>query len=166
MKPKSIEISVNRIIQFRVDGGFTIAAIAGKLHIFGDCLGGTNNGGNPNYKHDCQDCVYLDTEDGHDVYVCWQGGLPTMIGRYGDDGENYITIPVSTVSQISKEDEDICYAAMKAGEKEPPKTDWDKLPKPFRLYRKYDILGILKILRAIYEEKCAKYGLGEEEHET
>ena len=51
------------------------------------------------YKHDCDECIYLYTTDKddydtgsiYDVYFCEQGGIPTVIARYGNDGSEYMS---------------------------------------------------------------------------
>ncbi len=43
----------------------------------------------PKFVHDCDKCISLDHYDGHDLYYCEQGGRPTLIARYGDDGPEY-----------------------------------------------------------------------------
>lgn len=55
-----------------------------------------NNQGNKNkfHNHDCECCHYLGSEstakDNMDYYVCEQGGaIPTVIARFGDDGDYY-----------------------------------------------------------------------------
>lgn len=46
----------------------------------------------PRYLHDCETCTFLGGflfEDHHyDLYYCPQGGVPTVIGRFGN-GELY-----------------------------------------------------------------------------
>ena len=43
----------------------------------------------PNYKHDCEKCIYLGVFNGDDLYYCSgsRGNIPTVISRYGEDGE-------------------------------------------------------------------------------
>ncbi len=41
------------------------------------------------FQHDCEKCIYLGEWQGHDLYWCAQGGRPTVIARWGDDGPNY-----------------------------------------------------------------------------
>ncbi len=40
------------------------------------------------YEHDCDHCKPLGMFRDFDLYYCPQGGLPTVIARYGEDG-NY-----------------------------------------------------------------------------
>jgi len=39
----------------------------------------------PIHVHDCDECVYLGSEDGCDLYYCDRE--PTLIARYGIDGD-------------------------------------------------------------------------------
>lgn len=48
----------------------------------------------PNFKHDCERCVFLgNTEEGFDLYYCQQkfgeSFLPTIICRYSNKEEDY-----------------------------------------------------------------------------
>ena len=57
----------------------------------------------PIYIHDCTNCTFLggDTDangDTVDMYFCPQGGLPTIIMRYSDDGSDYASAPVSVIN--------------------------------------------------------------------
>jgi hypothetical protein len=47
----------------------------------------------PRFAHDCPHCSFVGRtrfrgRDG-DVYVCPQAGLPTVVFRFGDEGEEY-----------------------------------------------------------------------------
>ena len=48
-----------------------------------------NNTDNIRYTHDCDCCVYLGNHDHYDLYFC--GSEPTVIARYGNDGQEYIS---------------------------------------------------------------------------
>lgn len=42
------------------------------------------------YKHDCDCCNFLGHYEEHDLYYCSQdGGIPTVIARWGNDGHDY-----------------------------------------------------------------------------
>jgi len=54
------------------------------------------------WDHDCESCrligmLSLPAQDGSstldlfDIYVCPQGGHPTIVARYGDEGPEYIS---------------------------------------------------------------------------
>ncbi len=43
------------------------------------------------YQHDCDKCTPLGEYEEYDLYHCEQGGLPTVVARYGDDGPDYIS---------------------------------------------------------------------------
>lgn len=45
----------------------------------------------PTYIHDCRCCTYLGKHNGMDLYYCPQGGFPTVIARYGNDGPDYLS---------------------------------------------------------------------------
>lgn len=62
----------------------------------------------PLYRHDCPNCVYLGRWTANpacDLYVCWQGGKPTSIYRYGDEGEAYGSWPMSPDTMLSQSSE-------------------------------------------------------------
>ena len=42
----------------------------------------------PIYPHDCDDCIPLGAFNNQDLYYCDQLGMPTVISRFGIDG-NY-----------------------------------------------------------------------------
>jgi hypothetical protein len=41
----------------------------------------------PRHEHDCDCCTYLGHFEKYDLYHCAHGGNPTVIARYGDDGD-------------------------------------------------------------------------------
>ncbi len=41
------------------------------------------------YKHDCEQCIYLGEFSEQDLYFCEQGGIPTVIARWSDEGGDY-----------------------------------------------------------------------------
>lgn len=43
----------------------------------------------PIFTHDCDDCEFLGTSQGKDMYICPEMG--TKIVRYGDAGPNYVS---------------------------------------------------------------------------
>jgi hypothetical protein len=47
----------------------------------------------PRYPHDCTSCRYLGHVLAFDLYVCPQGGLPTVVARYGAEGPAYASGP-------------------------------------------------------------------------
>jgi len=64
------------------------------------------NDGKPNFKHDCDRCVFLGevVAGGKlaDLYFCGQsGGLPTVIARYSDEGSDYASgLPAADINQV------------------------------------------------------------------
>lgn len=56
------------------------------------------------YTHDCESCTFLgrdiDTSSNTqvDMYFCPQGGLPTIVMRYGNEGVEYTSAPVSVIN--------------------------------------------------------------------
>ena len=60
---------------------------------------------NPQFIHDCESCTFLgtdidsDTNKTVDMYFCSQNGIPTIIMRYGDNGEDYISAPISVINE-------------------------------------------------------------------
>ena len=45
----------------------------------------------PKFTHDSDCCTFLGTLDGIDMYFCGQNVIPTVIARYGDDGDEYMS---------------------------------------------------------------------------
>ena len=43
----------------------------------------------PAFEHDCDECVFLGRYEDHDLYLCPQGGMPTVVARWGNDGPEY-----------------------------------------------------------------------------
>jgi hypothetical protein len=41
------------------------------------------------YQHDCEQCVPLGEYNEFDLYFCPQGGMPTVVARYGNAGKDY-----------------------------------------------------------------------------
>jgi hypothetical protein len=44
----------------------------------------------PQHQHDCDCCTFLGNAGTADLYFCPQGGIPTVIARYGEAG-NYVS---------------------------------------------------------------------------
>lgn len=40
-------------------------------------------GDGPRYRNDCEQCVWLGRHSYFDLYFCPQGGMPTVIARFG-----------------------------------------------------------------------------------
>lgn len=48
----------------------------------------------PAFQHDCTNCTYLGQFREYDLYHCTQGGvMPTLIGRWGNEGAEYTSGP-------------------------------------------------------------------------
>lgn len=45
----------------------------------------------PRYDHDCVQCVFIGHVREYDVYLCPQAGYPTILGRYGDEADEYVS---------------------------------------------------------------------------
>lgn len=44
----------------------------------------------PQWEHDCDECVFLGTFDFHDLYYCAKGKLtPAVVARFGDAIPDY-----------------------------------------------------------------------------
>ena len=41
----------------------------------------------PRYQHYCDNCIFLAKFNEYDLYFCPQGGDPTVIARFGTDGD-------------------------------------------------------------------------------
>jgi hypothetical protein len=44
---------------------------------------------NPRYVHDCDRCTFLGRWREYDLYFCPQTGIPTVLARYSDMGQDY-----------------------------------------------------------------------------
>lgn len=58
----------------------------------------------PRYKHDCTKCAFLGQFEKDDLYFCPQGGLPTLIARYGA-GPNYRSMPLAVARLVLRSPE-------------------------------------------------------------
>jgi len=47
------------------------------------------------YQHDCDQCKPLGEHEEYDLYFCEQNGSPTVIARFGLDGDYLSGLPVS-----------------------------------------------------------------------
>lgn len=50
----------------------------------------------PIFKHECDKCIFLGGYTGNngsyaDLYYCLQLGIPTVIARYSDEGDDYVS---------------------------------------------------------------------------
>lgn len=45
----------------------------------------------PRYLHDCEACEFIGAYGPYDIYRCPQGGYPTVICRYGNAGDAYLS---------------------------------------------------------------------------
>ncbi|RYD66033.1 MAG: hypothetical protein EOP83_06050 [Verrucomicrobiaceae bacterium] len=67
----------------------------------------------PAYEHDCEKCVYLGTTEQHKVptdhYWCGDSalGMPTLIRRYGSEGSDYSTVPISMARKMISQGQDM-----------------------------------------------------------
>lgn len=56
------------------------------------------------YKHDCDNCVYLGSLNGADFYYCQRKSFDvSYIARYGDHGSEYISAPGCVMNNFYKE---------------------------------------------------------------
>lgn len=60
------------------------------------------------YTHDCDKCRYLESDyvEGHEMvdwYVCVDHFKASLIGRYGSDGPDYWSMPVSLITHVNAE---------------------------------------------------------------
>jgi len=46
-------------------------------------------GENPQWEHDCAACEFLGRWKEFDLYYCRQRGIPTVIARWSDEGQDY-----------------------------------------------------------------------------
>ena len=56
----------------------------------------------PRYKHDCEDCIFLGHFEEYDLYYCPDDNpvLTTVIARYGDIGDQYMSGLSSSCSPL------------------------------------------------------------------
>lgn len=47
--------------------------------------------GQPQWHHDCQQCAFLGRYGGFDLYHCPQGGRPTVVARFGNHNEEFLS---------------------------------------------------------------------------
>ncbi len=61
------------------------------------------------YNHVCNECVFLGLIDEYDLYYCPQGGVPTVIARFGDADDHYLSglgselYPLIRAEELAKE---------------------------------------------------------------
>jgi len=59
---------------------------------------------NPHFTHDCDSCTFLGRDIDNDnspldMYFCPQGGLPTIIARFGSEGSEYSSATISVINE-------------------------------------------------------------------
>lgn len=58
-----------------------------------------------NYEHDCESCTFLgkdiEADSGTlvDMYFCSQNDLPSIVMRYGDEGSEYMSVPIQIINK-------------------------------------------------------------------
>lgn len=52
----------------------------------------------PLHTHDCSRCTFLGSDGECDFYYCPQGGLPTLIARWGSAGPEYTSCLLTSVT--------------------------------------------------------------------
>lgn len=57
----------------------------------------------PKFQHDCKACYFIRNVNGYDVYTC----NGSIIARYGNDGPDYVSMPVEMFVRMWKENETI-----------------------------------------------------------
>lgn len=63
----------------------------------------------PMFRHDCQRCRYLGSDNQHDHYVCESDSnldMRSLVARYSSDGPDYISAPTSMVRRYKPVDHD------------------------------------------------------------
>lgn len=59
----------------------------------------------PLYKHDCNDCIYLGSDEIRDYYFCKERSLSTegsLIVRLGNSPSDYFSMPVPVLIEARK----------------------------------------------------------------
>lgn len=54
----------------------------------------------PYYTHDCKACQFVGRLDLYDIYICPQGGNPTIVARYANKGPDYLSGQRLTIAGI------------------------------------------------------------------
>ena len=54
----------------------------------------------PQFKHDCENCLFIGIFHDFDVYICLGTEAGSMIARYGDDGPQYASCNVKLIHHI------------------------------------------------------------------
>lgn len=58
----------------------------------------------PRFQHDCAACTFVGFINKYDLYTCKQGHKsPTMIARFGNKREDYVSGPRLTLDDITFE---------------------------------------------------------------
>ena len=58
------------------------------------------------FLHDCNECKLLGHHSNYDIYQCNKGPLETYIARYGSLGQEYCSIPVNNLKDVTKKYEE------------------------------------------------------------
>lgn len=62
------------------------------------------------FVHDCESCDFLGHFFGHDVYLhAYTSREPSIIARFGSDGPEYYSMPISLFSRQLMENQPIVY---------------------------------------------------------
>lgn len=56
----------------------------------------------PRFKHDCDQCEFQGRLGKRDLYTCPQGGVYTLVARYGDGGPEYTSGPIELFHAMAK----------------------------------------------------------------
>jgi len=98
-------ITINPINEETTDVSVPSIAISDEVKaIFTVGADMTNVTNEPKFKRNGADCTFLGHFNNHDLYYSDQAGLPTVIARYGNDGDQYTSgmTFVGTVPELTK----------------------------------------------------------------
>ena len=57
----------------------------------------------PQYKHDCENCLFIGVFNNFDVYICLGTEAGSMIARFGDEGSQYASCNIALLHHILNE---------------------------------------------------------------
>lgn len=57
------------------------------------------------FEHDCTTCKFLGHLEEHDIYLCPQMGLSTLLARFGNDPQEYASMPPFLLKSVANNPE-------------------------------------------------------------
>ena len=96
---KELKVQKNKVTTVQIDGTVSILYTDNGVVIYhGDNF--IEHTPKPLYKHDCDCCIFLGNfDDYQDGYYC--PAEKVVIARYGDQGQEYTSSPISEIHHLS-----------------------------------------------------------------